>query len=279
MGYSERLARPRVLEQRVDDLGRLTDALGITGPGRDGPVVTVAHDWGGIVSLGWAADHRDQLRGIVLTNTAVHQPEPGKGPILIRLAHQPMINLLACRVTPLFVRTTTSLTWPRLPRDVRDAFAAPYDSVAMRAGVGDFVADIPFAAGHPSRPVLDRIADGISALDVPALIMWGPRDPVFLEEHLRDLQQRLPQAVLHRYEKASHLLPEDAPGYPAAIAQWITQLPPDPTTDKSAAASTEPVAPAGRHRRAAVQVPPPPSVLAELTARAGDDGVAVVEVG
>ena len=98
MGYSERLARPRVLEQRVDDLGRLTDALGITGPGRDGPVVTVAHDWGGIVSLGWAADHRDQLRGIVLTNTAVHQPEPGKGPILIRLAHQPLINLLACRV-------------------------------------------------------------------------------------------------------------------------------------------------------------------------------------
>ncbi len=147
------------------------------------------------------------------------------------------------------------------------------------AGIGDFVADIPFAAGHPSRPALDRIADGLAALDVPALLLWGPRDPVFLEEHLRDLQQRLPQAVLHRYEKASHLLPEDAPGYPAAIARWITQLPPDPTTDKSAAASTEPVAPAGRHRRAAVQVPPPPSVLAELTARAGDDGAAVVEVG
>ena len=137
----------------------------------------------------------------------------------------------------------------------------------------------PLPQGIPAGRRWIGSPTGISALDVPALIIWGPRDPVFLEEHLRDLQQRLPQAVLHRYEKASHLLPEDAPGYPAAIARWITRLPPDPTTDKSAAASAEPEAPAGRHRRAAVQVPPPPSVLAELTARAGDDGAAVVEVG
>ena len=39
MGYSERIGEVRRLAQRIDDLGRLTDALGITGP-----VVTVAHD-------------------------------------------------------------------------------------------------------------------------------------------------------------------------------------------------------------------------------------------
>ena len=129
MGYSERLEEPRVLRQRVDDLGRLTDALGITGP-----VVTVAHDWGGIISLGWAAAHSGQLRGVVLTNTAVHQPDGSAGPILIRLVHVPLINRFACRWTPLFVRTTTSLTWPRLPRDVRDAFAAPYATAPAQAG-------------------------------------------------------------------------------------------------------------------------------------------------
>ena len=68
--------RPRTLAQRVDDLGALTDALGITGP-----VVTVAHDWGGPVSLGWALAHRDQLRGVVLTNTAVHQPAGAAAPV------------------------------------------------------------------------------------------------------------------------------------------------------------------------------------------------------
>ena len=44
MGWSQRLSAPRTLAQRVDDLGRLTAALGVTGP-----VVTVAHDRGGPV--------------------------------------------------------------------------------------------------------------------------------------------------------------------------------------------------------------------------------------
>ena len=281
MGYSERIDTPRVLAQRVDDLGRLTDALGVTGPGQSGPVVTVAHDWGGIISLGWAAEHLDQLRGVVLTNTAVHQPETSKGPVLIRLAHQPLLNQIACRRTPLFVRATTSLTWPRLPRDVRDAFAGPYDTAARRLPVSEFVADIPFAAGHPSRGALDRIADGIADLRVPALLLWGPRDPVFLEEHLRDLQERLPHADLHRYEKASHLLPEDAPGYVDAVDKWIAQLPLDVSP-----ASALP----GRHRRpiaAQPKIGEPAldpasdriSAFAELAAHADDDNAAVVEVG
>ncbi len=219
MGYSERLPTARTLAQRVDDLGRLTEALGITGP-----VVTVAHDWGGILSLGWADRHRDQLRGVVLTNTAVHQPASSQGPVLIRLAHRRLLNELTVRRTSLFVRTTTGLSRPTLPADVRDAFSGPYRDTAARAAVSEFVADIPFDAGHPSRPALDRIADGVTTLDVPALILWGPKDPVFLEEHLRDLRERLPQADLHRYERANHLLPEDAPGYPAVIADWLSAL-------------------------------------------------------
>ena len=41
MGWSERTGAPRTLARRVDDLARLTDALGV-----QGPVVTLAHDWG-----------------------------------------------------------------------------------------------------------------------------------------------------------------------------------------------------------------------------------------
>ena len=54
MGYSERPDADRSVAQRIADLGRLTDALGVTGP-----VVTVGHDWGGIISLGWALAHGD----------------------------------------------------------------------------------------------------------------------------------------------------------------------------------------------------------------------------
>ena len=218
----------------------------------------------------------------MLTNTAVHQPEGSTGPALIRLAHLPLLNQVACRWTPLFVRVTTSLTWPRPPHDVRDAFARPYRTVARRRPVGEFVTDIPFATDHPSHPALDAIAAALPELDVPALLLWGPRDPVFGEIYLRDLQDRLPQTVLHRYERASHLLPEDAPGYPAAIAAWLkhaiasngeVQVEPNRAVEVQ-------VGPAGTpttgNRRAVVERP---SVLAQLEARADDDGTAVVEVG
>ncbi|MEO7745669.1 MAG: alpha/beta fold hydrolase, partial [Actinomycetota bacterium] len=254
MGWSQRLDRPRTLAQRVDDLGRLTAALGVTGP-----VVTVAHDWGGPVSLGWALAHRDQLRAVVLTNTAVHQPQGSAGPALIRLAHLPGVRPLACVRTPAFVRATTALSRPALPAPVRDAFAAPYASPDRRGAVGDFVADIPFADGHPSRSALDAIAEGVRTLDVPALLLWGPRDPVFGEAHLRDLRERLPQARLHRYEGASHLVTEDAPPYATDVVAWLGEL------QTPAAAAV-----------AAQQHPP---LWSELAARADDDGPAVVEVG
>ncbi|MEZ7851043.1 MAG: alpha/beta fold hydrolase, partial [Candidatus Nanopelagicales bacterium] len=48
MGYSERLSSDRVLEQRVDDLTRVVAALEVTTP-----IVSLAHDWGGPISLGW----------------------------------------------------------------------------------------------------------------------------------------------------------------------------------------------------------------------------------
>ena len=219
MGYSERLSTKRSVEQRVADLGDLTAALGVTGP-----VITVGHDWGGAISLGWALAHRDQLRGVVLTNTAVAQPEGDRGPALIRMAHVPALREFSCVRTPLFVRATSALSRPALPKDVRAGLAAPYSTPERRRSVGDFVADIPFADAHPSRAAVEAIAEGVRSLDVPALLLWGPRDPVFGERYLADLRRRLPHAELHRYEGASHLVTEDAPAYVDAIGAWLGDL-------------------------------------------------------
>src|SRR6185437_16009054 len=219
MGWSERLSAPRSLQQRVADLGDLTEAMGITGP-----VVTVGHDWGGVISLGWALEHQHDLRGVILTNTAVAMPDGDEGPLLIRLAHAPGVRTGVTVGTPVFVRAATALSRPALPADVRRAFAAPYRSAARRRSVGDFVAEIPFSHRHPSRPAQEGIAEGIRTLDVPALLLWGPRDPVFGERYLADLRDRLPQARLHRFEGASHLLPEDAPEYAAVVARWVGDL-------------------------------------------------------
>jgi olefin beta-lactone synthetase len=258
MGWSDRLPAPRTLAERVADLGDLTEALGITGP-----VVTVAHDWGGVISLGWALEHRQDLRGVVLTNTAVAMPEGDLGPALIRLAHAPGVRTAVTVGTSVFVRGATALSWPPLPSDVRGAFLAPYRSARRRRAVGDFVADIPFRPGHPSREAQEAIAEGIRTLDVPALLLWGPRDPVFGERYLADLRERLPHASVHRYEGGSHLLPEDAPQYADAVAQWLGDL-----TDAATAAPADGPAPAPAER-----------LWSALAARSEDDSPAVVEIG
>src|SRR3954469_123457 len=260
MGWSERLPEPRSLRQRVADLGDLTAVMGISGP-----VVTVGHDWGGIISLGWALEHREDLRGVILANTAVAMPDGDLGPVLIRLANAPGLRAAVTVGTPVFVRATTALSRQALPADVRRAYAAPYRSAGQRRSVGDFVADIPFSADHPSRPLQQAIAEGIRTLDVPALLLWGPRDPVFRERYLADLRGRLPQARLHRFEGASHLLPEGAPEYAAAVSRWVGDL-----GSAGAAPDRPAVLPGGSPVR---------RLWSALEERSDDDAPAVVEVG
>lgn len=217
MGYSARTGRMRRLEDRVAELGALTDELGLAGP-----VVTVGHDWGGPVSLGWAVDHPDLLAGVVLLNTAVHQPEGRPVPMPLRAALAPGVLDLATQSTPAFLETTLSLARPALAPEVREAFRAPYANPDRRRGIHDFVADIPASSEHASTPELDRIAAGVTDLAVPALVLWGPRDPVFGEAHLRDLLERMPHADVHRAEGAGHLIAEETE-YAAIVLDWVAE--------------------------------------------------------
>lgn len=254
MGYSERTEGVRRLADRIDDLGALTDALEVSGP-----VVTVAHDWGGPISLGWALRHREDLRGIVLTNTAVHQPPRAPAPTLIRLARSGPVHRTLTERTAGFVRGTTFLS-RGMPADVAAAYRAPYRDRQSRRAIGDFVADIPLERDHPSAATLDAIADEVCALtDVPVFLAWGSDDPVFSDRYLRDLVSRMPHADVHRYEKARHLVTEDAPACIPDIIDWIGHLA-EPTRT-----TTSPPAPID-------------SMDARLMGRATDTSVAIADM-
>ena len=60
-------------------------------------------------------------------------------------------------------------------------------AIIVTPTVEAIVADIPVDAAHPSHPEMTRIAEGVRRLRVPALILWGPRDPVFQQRYLDDL--------------------------------------------------------------------------------------------
>jgi acyl-CoA synthetase (AMP-forming)/AMP-acid ligase II/pimeloyl-ACP methyl ester carboxylesterase len=215
MGFSERTGVPRTLDRRVRDLGDLTDALGL-----NGPVITLGHDWGGVVSLGWAVDHPAQLAGVAVLNTAVHQPEGEAIPAPLRLALLRGVLGAATVATPAFLETTLALAHPPLSDAVKAGFRAPYLSAETRGGIGGFVADIPVDERHESFAELARIAEALRYLAVPALALWGPRDPIFSDRYLDDLVDRLPHADVHRFEGAGHLVAEDV-DYAAAVLTWL----------------------------------------------------------
>ncbi|WP_435736181.1 alpha/beta fold hydrolase [Cellulosimicrobium sp. PMB13] len=215
MGFSARTGEHRALARRVADLGAFTEALGLAGP-----VVTLGHDWGGVMSLGWAVDHPDLLAGVALLNTAVHQPDDAALPAPLRLALAGPVHRVGTRTTPAFLDTTLALARPRLPAEVAAAYRLPYRAAHDRDGIEGFVADIPVDAAHPSAPELDRVAAGVARLRVPAVLLWGPHDPVFSDRYLDDLVRRLPHAHVHRFADAGHLVAEDADWTPAVLG-WL----------------------------------------------------------
>ncbi len=216
MGLSERTG-PRSFAQRVDDLGRILDAFAV-----EGPVVLAAHDWGGPIALGWALAHRERVQAILLGNTGVALPASGVPP-LIRLARHRALCDLACRQTPLFLRATLATARGRIGRDVKRAYLRPYAASGDRQAIADFVTDIPTTPGHPSFAALAGVATRLPELDVPVLLAWGERDPVFHLEFAADLRRRLPHAELHRFPLAGHLVVEEEDV--AALADaWIGRL-------------------------------------------------------
>ena len=235
MGWSDRLdGKLRRLATRIDDLDELTTALRLTGP-----VVTVAHDWGGPISLGWVLKQRSggaaapvQVRGVVLMNTAVHQPAHAAAPTLIRLARARAVRWWVTVRTQVFLRSTLALS-RRLRRadgtaamdaDTAAAFRSPYATADRRRAIGAFVADIPLEPDHPSMPTLLAIADQVATLrDIPVLLQWGAGDPVFSDRYLRDFIQRLPHADVHRYPTARHLVIEDEPRVVPDLVRWLDE--------------------------------------------------------
>lgn len=314
MGYSERThldleGERRSLTDRIADLGDFTKTLGLDET--DKPVVTLAHDWGGLVSFGWALEHREILSGVMLTNTAVYHDGIENIPTALRLALG--VHEWGTHDSTAFIDVTLGLAQNegRLPAPgsagagaidgalpqpvgkqpkrlypspmneaIYRTYRAPYAHPAWREGVRNFVGDIPTGTDVPSYAPMQRIAEQIRGLDVPAFFQWGTKDPVFQRRYLFDLMERMPQAKVHRYEKASHLVIED---YDIAtpMISWLAQtfgtredgalVPPHNAEAEHRAARA--------HRHGLMQGSETfRPMLAALTERANDASTAVVDM-
>lgn len=222
MGYSERTGTDRTLADRVKDLGDFTRALGIDEQSGPQGVVTLSHDWGGLVSQGWGVEHPELHRGRIFTNTALFHPEDEKIPSALQLALHPSVHRRGTRSTTAFLDVTLSLHRGQWDPETKRTYRAPYRSPEDRDGIRAFVADIPLNPQHRSHADMKRIAEAVAADDLPCLVLWGPADPVFQQRYLDDILARNPQATLHRFDKAGHLVAEDEDISPVLFT-WLDE--------------------------------------------------------
>lgn len=196
------------LSRRVEDLEALLDHLGL-----DRGLTLVLHDWGGVIGMTFAARHPERIARLVVANTAAfHMPAGKSFPPALSLFRDSPLGAWLARGLNLFLRGTTRIGCKtrRLSPDVRDAYAAPYDSWANRIAIHRFVQDIPLRPGDRSYPLISEVQDRLAGLRaVPMLIAWGMRDFVFDAPVLDEWTRRFPEAEVHRFPKAGHLLFED----------------------------------------------------------------------
>lgn len=255
MGFSDRLAHPeapapeahtyRRFDQRLTDLDGLMDALDVD---TTVPLVTLGHDWGGVISMGWAMRHADEVDAVITLNTAVDHPAEDHVPAALRAAMAPAVLPLSTVETEGFLKVTLGLADGGLEPAVRKAYRAPYTSRSGRGGIGGFVADIPALADHVSRPLLEETSSRLAQWQKPALLLWGPQDPVFQDRYLADLLDRLPHAEVHRFEGSGHLLAEDR-DICAPLFTWLADHLPSPDSAEDARAGLRSPEPAGEVTR------------------------------
>ena len=210
MGLSDKPDDDRydyTLQSRVEDVTTLLDHVGV-----DGPMTLVVHDWGGMIGFGWALSHANQVRRLVLTNTAAFpMPAAKRMPWQIALGRDWKIGEWLIRSFNAF---SSGASWlgveNAMPAEVRRAYVAPYDSWDHRIATVRFMQDIPLGPADRAWPLLEAAGQALPGFaDRPAFIGWGLKDFVFDRHFLDGFRAALPEAQVHAFADAGHYVLED----------------------------------------------------------------------
>lgn len=212
------------LARRVADLDALLAHLGLSER-----VTLVAHDWGGMIGMAWAVRHPEAVARIVLMNTAAfHLPEGMRMPASLAFVRNTRLAAWMVRRFNLFARGAAWLApKERMPKELRDAYCAPYATPEERLATLRFVQDIPLAPGDPAYDTVSEVEAGLDRFrETPILLLWGLRDFVFRPEVLEIFEKRWPHAEVHRFARAGHYLMEDARDeVPARVRDFLVRHP------------------------------------------------------
>jgi len=196
------------LANHVDNLTRLINHLSLKN------ITLVLHDWGGAIGMGYAVKHPENIKRIVVFNTAAFL-SPNIPPS-INFCRTPILGELVTRGLNGFLGSGVHFGFgmensERFTPEVKEGYLAPYRSWHDRIAIARFVQDIPMSMEHPTYQLLLSIEERLGLLkEKPMQIIWGMKDFCFTEKFLERWINYFPTAEVHRMEDAGHWVVEDS---------------------------------------------------------------------
>jgi pimeloyl-ACP methyl ester carboxylesterase len=176
----------------------------------------VVHDWGAGPGLGFAQRHPERIAGLVLCNAVPLLPG-FRWHRIARLWRRPVLGELAMG------STTKAMLSRGLRRGSVRADAWSADRLAAVWEQFDQGTQRAILRLYRSADESRLAADGsdLGALAMPALVLWGERDPWLPSELAAGYAERLPNATLERIPDAGHWPWLDQPNVIDRIAAFL----------------------------------------------------------
>ena len=220
MGFGRSYKPPHLsaysLRRHLDNAIALVDALDL----RD--ISLVAHDWGGPIGLGAMIERVDRLARLALLNTWAWELPSFLPPMLREFRGEGSGEILILGGNLSIESIPSGMARRDLDPVMMEAYRAPFPDYWSRAGMLAFQRDIPLTERDHSATLMASIHERLSSLNVPVLLIWGMRDPVFQPIFLDQWRELFPQAESVELAGASHFVVEDDPdGVIGAIEQFL----------------------------------------------------------
>lgn len=172
-------------------------------------IVLIAQDWGGPIGFGALVRDQSRYSGFVVMNTMTTPIVDI--PLLFNFAFRgPFSKKLL--LNGYFQKTAFSKGMLKKlnPEDL-NVYLSANNSEETRAGIAAFPKMIPTSKEHENHPLFLQILSKLESIDIPSLVMFSDKDPVFKMEAGESFAKRLARAKFVQISDAGHFLQEDKP--------------------------------------------------------------------
>ena len=151
-------------------------------------------------------EDEDRFSRLVILNTAVFRPRPGKPPNQAFLAWRDFAEKNPDLPVGFILQGATATD---LSEAVIAGYEAPFVTPASKAGVAAFPLIVPLSVDDPGAAEMAATSEALTKWSKPTLVAFSDSDPLFSPRVGEALSERIPGATFAVVEGASHFLQED----------------------------------------------------------------------